>query len=151
MPCRAPLLLLLAAAVLALSACTGGAATGDAAGTTDAPGDDGQSRSAACAVVSEAVDEATASFSAASPDDPESVISAMQSASEQLSAVSEAVTNDEVAALLPPLREAYAATAEAMSAVAEGDVSRMGEIAELGTAYQEAAAGYEELCAAGSP
>lgn len=137
---------------LALTGCAGSPAVGDAGAASapaDRPGDDGQSTGDACAIVQTSIDEATAAFSSASPSDPAAVVEALKAASAELVSVSEQVTNDEVAALLPPLRDMFAEASEAMAALSAGDVTRMADIARLSTSFQEAAGAYQELCAAG--
>lgn len=134
--------------LLLLSACTG-APSAPSSARADAHGDEGQSTADACAIVQESIDEATGAFAGASPDDPAAVVEALRSASTRLGEVAPRVTNDEVAALLTPLGNMFTQAAESMEALAGGDVSRMAEIAELSTSFQESAAAYQELCAAG--
>jgi hypothetical protein len=75
----------------------------------------------------------------------------MSDASERLVAASKDVTNDEVAAVLPPLQETYAKVSEVMGDLVGGDVSKMDELAELSASYQEAAGAYADLCGAQAP
>lgn len=119
------------------------------ASPADETGDGGQSTADACAIVAESVDSAIAAFASASPDDPAAVISALQAASRELVTVSERVTNDDVAALLPPLRDMFGEASEAMKAVADGDLARVADVSRLSGAFQEAASAYQELCATG--
>ncbi|MCK6066631.1 MULTISPECIES: hypothetical protein [Microbacterium] len=136
----------------ALAGCTAPAADDSPAASTpaaDAAGNEGQSTSDACAIVQESIDGATATFASADPSDPASVVTALESASAELGTISAQVTNDDVAALLPPLRDMFAQAAEAMAAMAEGDVSRAGDISALSARFQESAAAYQELCETG--
>lgn len=143
---RIPAAILLGVAVL-LGGCTA-AGSGSSSSRADAPGDEGQSTAEACTIVRETVDEATTAFASASPDDPAAVVDALQSASARLAEVAPRVTNDEVAALLTPLGDMFTRAAEAMEALAGGDVTRMMEISELSTSLQESAAAYQDLCGA---
>lgn len=136
----------------ALAGCTGPAADDSPAASApaaDAAGDEGQSTSDACAIVQKSIDGATSTFASADPADPASVVTALESASAELGTISAQVTNDDVAALLPPLRDMFAQAAEAMAAMADGDVSRAGDISALSAQFQESAAAYQELCETG--
>jgi hypothetical protein len=149
---RLSALALAAALMLSLTACTApGAdpATGSTPGAADQPGDAGQSTADACAIVQGSIDDATAAFSEASVDDPATVVEAMQAASAELETVSAQVTNDEVAALVPSLRALFDQAAEAMDALASGDVTRLGEINETAESFTETTARFQELCANG--
>ncbi|KAA9144444.1 hypothetical protein F6B41_32785 [Microbacterium lushaniae] len=151
-PLRALPLVAALALTAALAGCTGPSAGGSPAASTpaaDTPGDGGQSTSDACGIVQQSIDSATSSFADADPADPTSVVTALESASTELGTISAQVTNDDVAALLPPLRDMFAQAAEAMAAMAEGDVSRAADVSALSAQFQESAAAYQELCETG--
>ena len=145
-----------AVALLGLTACTGsadpsastsssrGAGGGDAA--TDEAGDDGQSTQDACALISETIADATDAFDSAEESTPESVVAAMKSASETLSRVTDEITNDEVAVLLPDLVDMYAQTAEVMEAALVGDTAGLTQLSDLGDEFTDTTARFQELC-----
>jgi hypothetical protein len=137
---------LLSAGLVACAPTDGGSADGPTI-SADAPGDDGQSAADACSIVRSSIDSATEAFSSATADDPSSVVEALRTASEGLATVSGEVTNDEVAALLPPLQEMFVTASDAMEAVASGDVARLTEIGELAGDLQESVTRFQELCA----
>jgi hypothetical protein len=141
--------LALAAALSAgLVACSAPAADSTAAPTVaaDELGDAGQSAADACTIVRGSIDSATEAFSSATADDPASVVDALRTASKELSTVSSQVTNDEVAALLPPLQDMFATASEAMEAVASGDVTKLAEVGELAGDLQGSVTQFQELC-----
>lgn len=150
MPRRRVAALALAALLsLGLVACSAPAGdTSDApAISADEPGDAGQSAADACGIVRGSIESATEAFSSATADDPASVVDALRTAAEELAAVSSQVTNDEVAALLPPLQEMFLTASDAMDAVASGDIARLAEIGELAGDLQASVTRFQELCA----
>jgi len=161
-PTRAARLLaalaLAATATFGLSACTGSpdappAATGSGggasapAGSGDESGDGGQSTADACALVQDTISTATDDFQSASPEDPGAVADSMTAAAEQLGTISADVTNDQVAAVVPELRDMFTQASEIMRAVADGDMSRVGDLTELGTRFQETGQRFADICA----
>jgi hypothetical protein len=142
-------------ALLGLTACSGipflpGGSAGDATTaprSEDASGDDGQSTAAACQLVQETITEATDEFENVSSEDPGAVVDAMNAAADRLADMSSEITNDEVAAVLPSLQEMFQNVADVMGAIAEGDVSKLAEMEELGTTFQETGEKFQELCA----
>src|SRR5215213_113357 len=80
---------------------------------------------------------AMAEFERLSTADPAVVFQAMRSAAEKLATTAPQITNDEVAALVPPLQDMFAQTADVMEAITEGDATRSGELAELGKKFSE--------------
>jgi len=139
-------------ATFGLAACTGapaGGSPGSAAaspGAADAPGDEGQSTAEACDLVQQTISDATDEFESAASDDPTQVVESMKSAAEKLAAVSSTVTNDQVSALLPSLQEMFDKTAEVMQAVVDGDVSKAGDLSQLGTDFQATSEKFQEIC-----
>jgi hypothetical protein len=140
-----------ATAGLGLVACTGGPApdsTSDASSGAgaDQPGDGGQSTADACALVQQTISDAAAEFSSASVDDPAVVVDGMKAAAQKLGDASAQVTNDQIAALLPPLRTAFEKAADVMQSVADGDVSKLADSAQLSTDIQEPLQAFQEIC-----
>jgi hypothetical protein len=144
-------LTLVAVALLGLTACTGspGAGTGTSrsADSSDQPGDGGQSTADACALIQESIQEATAEFESAATADPAAVVDAMSSAAERLAETATQVTNDEVAAVVPALQEMFTEVAEVMDAIAQGDASRVDDLSQLGTKFQQTSETFQEICA----
>jgi hypothetical protein len=147
-------LALVAALALALTACTGlppagpSPASSSAPTSNDRPGDDGQSTADACAIVQESVDQVGDAFGSAAADDPATVVEAMRVAAQELADVSERVTNDEVAALLPGLQDLYDRASESVEALASGDPTRLGELNETAEQFQETSTRFAEICGA---
>jgi hypothetical protein len=147
-----------AAALLLLVGCTGDAepytaataATAEDESTgqsQDAPGDDGQSVEDACAVIAQTITDATAEFDGGDADDLAAVAEAMEAAAAELATEAGAITNDEVAALVPDLQQMFAEAGEVFVALGEGDASGVEDLEEIGTRFQETGAAFEELCA----
>ena len=72
---------------------------------------------------------------------------AMDAAVQSLADASDQVTNEDVAAILPDLQAMFGQVADLMSAIVEGDTSKVGELQDLGAGFQETGARFEELCA----
>ncbi|MDZ8170938.1 hypothetical protein [Microbacterium xanthum] len=144
-------LVLSTSALLALTGCTGGGGSAPpddpASQTQDAPGDDGQSVAEACEVIAETITSATAQFDEGAGGDLADVVAAMEAASAELATTTQAITNDEVAALLPDLQRMFTEAEEVFQALADGDVSGAEDLEEIGGRFQETGAAFEELCA----
>jgi hypothetical protein len=147
-----------AAALLLLVGCTGDAELDTAATAAtaedestgqsqDAPGDDGQSVEDACAVIAQTITDATAEFDGGDADDLAAVAEAMEAAAAELATEAGAITNDEVAALVPDLQQMFAEAGEVFVGLGEGDASGVEDLEEIGTRFQETGAAFEELCA----
>lgn len=147
-----------AAALLLLVGCTGDAEPDTAATAAtaedestgqsqDAPGDDGQSVEDACAVIAQTITDATAEFEGGDADDLAAVAEAMEAAAAELATEAGAITNDEVAALVPDLQQMFAEAGEVFVGLGEGDASGVEDLEEIGTRFQETGAAFEELCA----
>lgn len=142
---------LAAATAFGLAACTGsptGPASTSAAQSSDEPGDAGQSTADACALIAESIQDATAEFEGIATADPAAVVDAMGSAAERLSDTATQVTNDEVAAVLPGVQAMFAEVAEVMDAIARGDVTKVDDLSQLATEFQETSDAFQEVCAA---
>ena len=136
-------------AAAGLTACTGSPTSGLASPTaqsSDLPGDDGQSAADACALVQQSIDDAADEFAGIATADPAAVVEAMRSAAERLSATATEITNDEVAALVPSLQDMFGQVGEVMDAVAKGDVTKAGELSELGEKFQATSQAFQEVC-----
>ncbi len=53
-----------------------------------------------------------------------------------------------MAALLPSVQDMYGNVAEVMQALVDGDLTKLGELGELGTSFQETTERFQEPCAA---
>lgn len=142
---------LTAAAAWGLTACTGSpsaSAPTASSQSSDEPGDAGQSKADACALIAESIQDATAEFEGIATADPAAVVDAMGAAAEQLSDTATQVTNDEVAAVLPSVQAMFAEVAEVMDAIARGDVTKVDDLSQLATEFQETSDAFQEVCAA---
>lgn len=143
-------LTLAAIALFGLTACTGSPSapsTTGSAQSSDQPGDDGQSTTDACALIQDSIQAATAEFESIATSDPAAVVDAMTSAAERLSDTAAQVTNDEVAAALPALQDMFTEVAGVMDAIAKGDVTKVDDLSQLGTKFQETSETFQEICA----
>jgi len=135
------------AALFGLTACTvSPTASPTPTSTADAPSD-AQSVADACALVQETITQASEDMQDAAEDDPGAVVEAMKTAAAELGAAAEQITNEDVAAVLPGVQEMFSTTAEIFQDIAEGDVSKIGELATLGEQFQETVQQFEDLCA----
>ena len=155
---RIAALTLAVVATFGLSACTGSPAPASSVSapaggssasqeSTDSGAEGGQTVSEACALVHDTISEATGQFDQATEQDPAVVVEAMRNAADQLGETALQVTNTEVAALLPPLQEMFTQVSEVMEALVAGDTSRLTELSELGTDFQQTVQRFQELCA----
>lgn len=154
-----------AVAMFGLSGCTGSpqASTATSSSTTapgttapstpgnsaspDDPGDSGQSKAAACDIIQKSIATATGQFDSVGEGDPGAVVETMKAAAEELSNAASQVTNDEVSALIPPLRDMFTQAADIMQAVVDGDASKLTDLNDLGTQFQQTLATFQETCA----
>lgn len=148
---RIAALVISATAVLGLTACTGGSPVpgspaAQTAGSSDQAGDGGQSVADACSLVQQTITDATAEFGDSSSSDPAAVVAAMKAAAGKVADVSGKITNDQVAALLPNLRDMFSQMADTVEAVAGGDVSKAGDLTDLGAKFQETGDTFQKLC-----
>jgi hypothetical protein len=136
-------------AVFGVSACTASPAvpgSGSVSPGSDQPGDEGQSTAEACALIQESIQEATEEFESAATTDPATAAAAMTSAAERLGENAAEITNDEVAALLPPLREMFAEVGAVMDDIVQGDDSKVPELSRLGVELRETSEAFKEVC-----
>ena len=77
----------------------------------------------ACAVIGQAITDATAGMEGVEPsDDPQAAIDAMNASAEAIGAAIADIDNEEVAAAAKGMQEGFAGIAEATEAVMDGDV-----------------------------
>ncbi|MAP64271.1 MAG: hypothetical protein CMH34_11140 [Microbacterium sp.] len=146
-----PGLALTAAALFTLTGCVGddpgqSSSGAGSAQKLDAPGDEGQSVEDACSVVAETITAATAQFEEGAEDDLSSVAEAMEAAAEELATMTQEITNDRVAALLPDLTQMFGEAADVFRSLEDGDASGIEDLEEIGTRFQETGAAFEETC-----
>lgn len=149
MSLRIAALVLVAASALGLSACTAApAAPGGSSASpgTDQPGDEGQSTADACALIQESIQEATQEFENAASTDPATAAAAMTRAAERLAENAGEITNDEVAALLPGLRDMFAEVGAVMDDIVQGDASQLPELSRLGEELRATSEDFREVC-----
>ena len=70
----------------------------------------------------------------------------MKEAAARIADAAGKITNDEVAAIVPSLQAMFAEAGEVMEAVASGDVSKVDDLAQLGTTFQETSEAFQEIC-----
>lgn len=157
---RIAALTLAAVAVLGLSGCMGfpagsGSSTPSASASESSPdegsgddsGDGTQTTAEACQLVQETIAEATAEFENVDATDPTAVVEGMEAAAESLADAASKVTNEEVAALLPDLQAMFEEVAAVMAHIVAGDASKLGELEQIGTKFQETTQRLQDLCA----
>ena len=147
LPHRLAALTLAAVAALGLTGCTGAGGGSGAPTSSDASDGGTQTTAEACELVNDIMTDATAEFENMDPNDPDAVVEAMDAAVQSLADASDQVTNEDVAAILPDLQAMFGQVADLMSAIVEGDTSKVGELQDLGAGFQETGARFEELCA----
>ncbi|MET0813507.1 MAG: hypothetical protein ABWY03_10650 [Microbacterium sp.] len=146
---RIAILALTATAVFGLAACTSSSTpspTGSSVGS-DSAGDEGQSVEDACALVQGTITEVTAEFENLGSGDPAAVVEAVKAASQKIGDVSSQITNDEVAAIVPSLQDMFAQVGETMTAIVEGDVTKLDDLSALGESFETTTQQFQEICA----
>lgn len=146
---RIAALAIAAVAVFGLTACTASPESAPTSSTTADAGaedPDGQSVAEACALIQDTIQEAAAEFEGATEGDPAVIVEAMRDAADDLANAAEEITNADVAAVLPGVQEMFEKTADLMQSIVEGDVSKIGELADLGTEFQSTVQEFHDLC-----
>ncbi|MGC5222405.1 hypothetical protein ACPW96_07345 [Micromonospora sp. DT81.3] len=167
---RITALTIAAVAVLGLTSCaatpsTGGGTAGSSepsASASQAPeasggsesdsdsstgGGDSSGIADACAVIGQAITDATAGMEGVEPSaDPQAAIDAMNASAEAIGAAISDIDNEEVAAAAKGLQEGFAGIAEATAAVMGGDVTKAAELETLSTEFEESFTAFQELC-----
>lgn len=164
---RLTALTITAVALFGLTACTGSIGAGtdpsssskpgssaseDSEGSESTEGTDGSASVAeACAVIADQVSGAMEEFEGIdTASDPQTLVDAMNASAEAIGTAIGEIDNEEVRAAAEGLQEGFAGIAEATKAVLiDGDVSKAAEMEELGTAFQESFAAFQELCVEG--
>ncbi|GAA1927728.1 hypothetical protein GCM10009775_19770 [Microbacterium aoyamense] len=147
---RLALVALTATAAFGLAACTSSSTPSPepTSVSSDAAGDDGQSVEDACALVQGTITEVTSGFEDLGEGaDPAAVVDSVQAASQKIGEVSSQITNDEVAAIVPSLQDMFAQVGETMTAIVEGDVSKLDDLSALGESFQTTTQRFQEVCA----
>jgi len=152
---RLAALAIAATALLGLTACTGApagngaspaaSANSTSSGSTDAGS--GQTVRQACDLVQATIEESAADLGDISTEDPSRAAEIMQTAAAAVAELPGKVSNTEIAALLPDFTSAFQSLADALSAVAEGDLSQATQLESIGTSVQESIQKFSELCA----
>lgn len=153
---RVTALVVATVAVFGLTACTGApsgsssapSASSSTGGSSEEPAEGTQTVAEACAVVEDTIVDAQAGFEDVSAEDPAAAAEAMQSVAAAVGELPDKVSNADVSALLPDFVDAYATLADVLTAVAEGDMTKVGELETLGTDLQSSVAAFQELCTA---
>ncbi|WP_458040913.1 MULTISPECIES: hypothetical protein [Bacteria] len=147
-------LALAATVTFGLTACTGGGSespesTGSSRGTESsnsggAP--ESQTVEEACASINGTIQSVSADFEGVTAENPEDAAAAFQAAADALGDATSEIGNAEVAALLPDIQAVFEAAGEAMTALSEGDATKVTELQNLGTDLQESFTAFQELC-----
>jgi hypothetical protein len=166
---RITALTIAAVAVLGLTSCAATPSTGGGAGGSSEPsasasqapeasggsesdsdsnaGGDSSGIADACAVIGQAITDATAGMEGVEPSaDPQAAIDAMNASAEAIGAAIADIDNEEVAAAAKGLQEGFAGIAEATAAVMGGDVAKAAELETLSTEFEESFTAFQELC-----
>ena len=126
-----------------LAGCTG-------TGPSPAPSTAGsQSVADACAVVASSVQDATAELQALDAGDPQAAAESMSNVAASIGAGATAVDNADVAAVLPGLESGFTAAAEALQAIAGGDLSQLPALQQATADIQASLRAFSDLCGAG--
>ena len=103
-------------------------------------------RGRTCASVNDTIQSVSDNFEGVTAEQPEDAAAAFQAAADALGDASAEVGNAEVAALLPDIQAVFEAAGEAMTALSEGDATKVAELQNLGTDLQESFTTFQELC-----
>jgi hypothetical protein len=169
---RITALLVTAVALFGLSACTGTPLTGSevessgapsssapqgpeasaspSPSTSEGPAEDSSASASvadACAVISDAVTDATAGFDdMQASEDPQAAIEAMKASADAIGAAIGGIDNEEVAAAARGMQAGFMGMAEATKAIMDGDVSKAAELQDLSTEIVKSFTAFQELC-----
>ncbi|MDO8381749.1 MAG: hypothetical protein Q7T17_02015 [Microbacterium sp.] len=141
-------LALAATATFGLTACTGAGPESPEGTESSNPASAPESQTVeeACASVNDTIQSVSDDFEGVTAEQPEDAAAAFQAAADALGDASAEVGNAEVAALLPDIQAVFEAAGEAMTALAEGDATKVAELQNLGTDLQESFTAFQELC-----
>lgn len=144
-------LALVATTTFGLTACTGSGSespegTESSESSNGAAAPESQTVEEACASVNDTIQSVSDDFEGVTAEQPEDAAAAFQAAADALGDATAEVGNAEVAALLPDIQAVFEAAGEAMTALAEGDATKVAELQNLGTDLQESFTAFQELC-----
>lgn len=135
---RRGLIALTLAGTLALAGC--------AAGTGTAPTASAQDVGAACAAVRENVADAAERLTQLDVTDPQATARVMGDVAASLSDAAGEIDNPEIAGLLPELQEGFTHAADALGAIASGDLTQLAALQSATAGIQESFAAFTKLC-----
>ncbi|MCM3697523.1 hypothetical protein [Microbacterium oleivorans] len=107
---------------------------------------DGQTVTAACAVLADAVDAAMAAFAEADAADPSITAAATADVRDHLEEVAATLDNARVEAVAADLRAGFDVLADATAAAAEGDISGATGLTDATDRIRTGVAEYHDLC-----
>ncbi len=135
---RRGLIALTLAGTLALAGC--------AAGTGTAPTASAQDVGAACAAVRENVADAAERLTQLDVTDPQASARVMGDVAASLSDAAGEIDNPEIAGLLPELQKGFTHAADALGAIASGDLTQLAALQSATAGIQESFAAFTKLC-----
>lgn len=135
---RRGLIALTLAGTLALAGC--------AAGTGTAPTASAQDVGAACAAVRENVADAAERLTQLDVTDPQASARVMGDVAASLSDAAGEIDNPEIAGLLPELQKGFTRAADALGAIASGDLTQLAALQSATAGIQESFAAFTKLC-----
>ncbi len=135
---RRGLIALTLAGTLALAGC--------AAGTGTAPTASAQDVGAACAAVRENVADAAERLTQLDVTDPQASARVMGDVAASLSDAAGEIDNPEIADLLPELQKGFTHAADALGAIASGDLTQLAALQSATAGIQESFAAFTKLC-----
>lgn len=135
---RRGLIALTLAGTLALAGC--------AAGTGTAPTASAQDVGAACAAVRENVADAAERLTQLDVTDPQATARVMGDVAASLSDAAGEIDNPEIAGLLPKLQTGFTHAADALGAIASGDLTQLAALQSATAGIQESFAAFTKLC-----
>lgn len=135
---RRGLIALTLAGTLALAGC--------AAGTGTAPTASAQDVGAACAAVRENVADAAERLTQLDVTDPQASARVMGDVAASLSDAAGEIDNPEIAGLLPELQTGFTHPADALGAIASGDLTQLAALQSATAGIQESFAAFTKLC-----
>lgn len=135
---RRGLIALTLAGTLALAGC--------AAGTGTAPTASAQDVGAACAAVRENVADAAERLTQLDVTDPQATARVMGDVAASLSDAAGEIDNPEIAGLLPELQKGFTHAADALGAIASGDLTQLAALQSATAGIQESFAAFTKLC-----
>ncbi|WP_336626003.1 MULTISPECIES: hypothetical protein [unclassified Microbacterium] len=135
---RRGLIALTLAGALALAGCT--------AGTGTAPTASAQDVGTACAAVRENVADAAERLTQLDVTDPQASARVMGDVAASLSDAAGEIDNPEIAGLLPELQKGFTHAADALGAIASGDLTQLAALQSATAGIQESFAAFTKLC-----